>query len=103
MTKLIAVLFALTLIPAACFAAGWDSVEVKNLPEQITAGEEILLDYEVTYYNEGTFTIEWSTSDPDVLSYSEGYVKAISPGTATLTATLRNGSRSFNVEVTPAD
>lgn len=102
MTKLIAVLLALTLLPAICFAAGWDSVEVSNLPEQITVGTEIQLDYKVTYYGD-IAGIEWSSSDPDVLSYSEGYVKAVAPGTATLTATLRNGSRSFNIEVTPAD
>ena len=98
MTKLIAVFLTLTLLPAICFAAGWDSVEVENLPEQIVVGEEILLDYKVTYYGD-IAGIEWASSDPDVLSYSEGYVKAVAPGAATLTATLLNGSRSFNVEV----
>jgi len=74
-----------------------DTITVKNMVTAIDVGESVVLDWLVTYYS-GSSEVSWSSSDNDIVSVSkDGKLTAINPGKANITATMRNGSKTFSV------
>ncbi len=51
----------------------------------------------------GVSTVNWSSSNPAVASVTNGFVEALSPGTAVITASYGNSSASCTVTVTAAE
>ncbi len=78
-----------------------DSITVKNFPNVMQIGTSNALDWEVVFYA-GNGAVSWSSSNPQVVTVnSSGVLYAVGIGSATITATLANGSQSFSVTVQP--
>lgn len=76
-----------------------DKISVNNMPSKMYVGDSIELDWDVTAYS-GSYSVDWQSSNKSVLSISSsGVLKAISPGNAKITASLRNGEKTYNVSV----
>lgn len=81
-----------------CPYAPKDTISIDNQPSSLIVGESLALSWTVTYYS-GSSSVSWSSSDSSVLSAEGGTLVAKAAGTATVTATLNNGSKSFKVKV----
>ncbi len=84
-----------------CPYSSKDSITVFNFPNVLRIGDSQSLEWEVIYYT-GNDTVTWSSSDTQVVTVSNsGVLNAVGIGSATITATLANGSQSFSVSVQP--
>ena len=77
-----------------------DTISVDNMPSSMKIGDEVILSWTVTYHS-GSSSVKWSSSDNDVVAVVNSRLTAKGEGTATITADLKNGSRTFKVKVTP--
>lgn len=78
------------------------SISLNKATGSLIAEREELLT--VTYNPSNTTdnkTITWTTSDPNIATVADGYVKAISAGTATITATVGDKTATYELTVTP--
>lgn len=77
-----------------------DSISISNAPSKMYLGDSKQLSWTVTAYSGSTY-VEWESSNESVVKISSsGLLTAVGPGNAKITATLRNGSKSFNISVT---
>lgn len=82
-----------------CPYAPKDSISVSNMPSKMAIGDTVALSWSVTQYS-GSSNVQWSSSDDSVVRIdSEGNLTACNEGTAEITATLRNGEKTFTVTV----
>ena len=77
-----------------------DTIKVSNMPSKMKLGESVNLSWDVTYHS-GSSSVSWESSDSSVVKTGNGTLQAVGEGTATITATMRNGSKTFKVTVTP--
>ncbi len=78
------------------------SISLNKATGSLIAEREELLT--VTYNPSNTTdnkTITWTTSDPNIATVADGYVKAISAGTVTITATVGDKTATYELTVTP--
>ena len=75
-----------------------DTIQISNQPSTMDVGQSLDLEWELTYYS-GSPSVTWSSSDSSIVAVSDGTLKSKKPGTATITATLYNGVKNFNVTV----
>ena len=74
-----------------------------NIVKDSTSIEEMqseVLSYTVSPSNATNKDVEWSTSDPTVVSVNNGTVYALNPGTATITVTTKDGGFTDTCSVT---
>lgn len=82
-----------------CPYAPKDKISVSNMPSKMYVGDKVNLSWNVTA-NSGSKNVTWTSSDTNVLQVtSSGVISAISPGKATITATMRNGEKSYNITI----
>lgn len=68
----------------------------------VASGAQAVIGATITPANAHDKGIQWTTSDPSVAIVGGGYVTAVSPGAATVTATTWNGlTASCQITVTP--
>lgn len=79
-----------------CPYAAKDTISISNQPSSISIGDTVTLEWTVTYYS-GNSSVIWSSSDPSVIDATGGTLTAKAPGTATITAQLYNGVKTFKV------
>ena len=74
------------------------TIRAINLPQDFSmeCGTTLLLDYSI-FPNDGAQII-WTSSDPSILSVADGFVTAINPGSAEVTATIGDVSESITIE-----
>lgn len=76
-----------------------DKISVKNMPSKMYVGDKVDLSWTVDAPS-GSKSVEWESSDTSVAVISQqGVLTAVSPGKTVITATLRNGSSTFNLSV----
>lgn len=79
-----------------------ESLNIKDKPTNMTNAKKIPLYVNLLPKNTTSKEIEWTSSDPSVAEVNEsGNLKALSPGTVTITATQKNISDSFELIVEP--
>ena len=62
-------------------------------------GDNVKLSWTVTA-NSGSTSVTWTSSNSSVLKISSsGEITAVSPGKATVTATLKNGEKTYNITI----
>ncbi|MBO4797200.1 MAG: Ig-like domain-containing protein, partial [Candidatus Methanomethylophilaceae archaeon] len=66
----------------------------------LTVGSEAELKATVLPPNAGNKNVSWSTSNASVATVDNGKVKAVSPGTATITVTTEDGNKTATCNVT---
>ena len=74
------------------------SLETKKETMNIGEGKTIYAKYNP--YNVKDKTLYWISSNEKVVTVSEGYVKAVGKGTATITAVSRDGGKTATCEIT---
>lgn len=69
--------------------------------EEVVSANPSQTEYNVVFTpSDATFqTVTWESSDPSVISVSDGVVTAISPGVAIITATTDQGGKTASVEL----
>lgn len=93
-------------VVAACEVTVEDNTWVKSVKLDaekltLTIGDSKKLTATITPSTALDKSIEWKSSDPDIVSVSKGTVTAVGEGTATITATSKDGSnQSASCEVT---
>lgn len=82
-----------------CPYAPKDKISVSNMPSKMYVGDMVNLSWKVTA-NSGSNNVTWTSSNANVLQISSsGIISAIAPGKATITATMRNGEKSYNITI----
>ena len=91
---------------ASCKVVVTDKVkEMKNISletkkETINIGEGKTIYAKYNPYNVKDKTLYWISNNEKVVTVSEGYVKAVGKGTATITAVSRDGGKTATCEIT---
>ncbi len=75
-----------------------DTINISNQPNSLNVGDAINLEWQVITYSENS-DVSWSSSDSSVVSVDKGMLTAKKAGSATITATLKNGAHSFSVTI----
>lgn len=79
-----------------------ESLAVKNMPSEITKGEEVSLEPEILPENTTDKALIWSSSDENIVTVDEsGNIKAISPGKAIITVKQKDKSYEKDITVNP--
>ncbi|MBR4504751.1 MAG: Ig-like domain-containing protein [Candidatus Methanomethylophilaceae archaeon] len=76
------------------------AISISEEEASVAIGYECSLGVDIIPSDASDKRIEWSTSDPSVATVSNGVVKAVSPGTAIITATSVDGGFSDQCVVT---
>ena len=87
----------LTVKPAPVHVSG---VSLDKTSISLTAGDSEALTATVSPDNADDKDVTWSTSDPAVATVSNGVVKAVGAGTATITVTTADGGKTATCAVT---
>jgi len=74
-------------------------IKLNTAPITLTAGGSHQLSFTLSPNNAKANTVTWTTSNQGVATINGGTIKAVNPGTARITATLKNGM-SVSVDVT---
>lgn len=73
----------------------------------LTVGETLTLEPAITTDSTEEYTVQWTSSDPDVATAENGVVTALNPGEAIITASVTIGETEYTanctVTVTPAE
>lgn len=78
---------------------GWDTISIAETTAEVEAGQTVKL----TVTKTGDLSSQWTSDNEDVACVLGGVVYGMTPGTATITATTRNGNTaSCVVTVTEA-
>ncbi|MCL2427332.1 MAG: Ig-like domain-containing protein [Oscillospiraceae bacterium] len=75
-----------------------DTISINNKPSTMYVGDNIILSWSVDSDNIIS-SVNWSSSDSSVVAVNNGELIAHANGTATITATTRNGEASFRIVV----
>lgn len=75
-------------------------VSLSKTSTTITAGQTETLTATITPENASNKAVEWSTSDEKVATVNSGKVTAVAPGTANITVTTQDGSKTASCTVT---
>ena len=76
------------------------SISLKATKETMNVGEGKTIYAEYNPYNVKDKTLYWISNNEKVVTVSEGYVKAVGKGTATITAVSRDGGKTATCEIT---
>ena len=76
------------------------SISLKATKETMNVGEGKTIYAEYNPYNVKDKTLYWISNNKKVVTVSEGYVKAVGKGTATITAVSRDGGKTATCEIT---
>ena len=77
-----------------------ESVALDQTSLELTEGDNTTLTATITPSNATNKNVKWSTSDKSVATVTEGKVTAIKAGTATVTVTTEDGSKTATCKVT---
>ena len=76
------------------------SISLKTTKETMNVGEGKTIYAKYNPYNVKDKTLYWISNNEKVVTVSEGYVKAVGKGTATITAVSRDGGKTATCEIT---
>ena len=76
------------------------NISLKTTKETMNVGEGKTIYAEYNPYNVKDKTLYWISNNKKVVTVSEGYVKAVGKGTATITAVSRDGGKTATCEIT---
>ena len=80
-----------------------DTINVSNVPETLLIGQTMKIKYSVTSVK-GNNTGSWTSNNSDVLEItSDGNISAKNIGTAVITLTTYNNSKSHTIKVAPVE
>ena len=79
------------------------SIQISSSTEILTKGEGKTIYVTYNPNNVTDKTLYWSSSNEKVVTVSEGYVKAVGEGTATLTARSKDGNKTASCKVVVTD
>ena len=77
-----------------------ESVTLNKTEVSLTVGDEMTLTATITPDNASNKNVEWSTSDSNVATVTDGKVTAVKVGTATITVKTSNGGKTATCTVT---
>ena len=77
-----------------------ESVELNKHETTLDVGETEILTYSITPSTATDKSVTWSSSDENVITVQEGKITAKAEGTATITVTTTDGSKTDTCEVT---